>query len=241
MDKAELIEKGYIPFDKSWHIRMGVMDLLGGRDDTLHFLKPLLTNGKLSDDLKALYAASYAWKQGWERVYVGESATLYRFLKFASWNLNAKKEFMIEKTLKEREICDDPGIVNLPLEGLLKLDHKTSQWASAAVVYDAVFGEGIERIQTDKPKLLLTYEAVDHWKEKRERGERWDIKYDDTLATQAEAYLGLLKTGRMEFEPRQPEDYCFARAFGIIKPEEVEHYRQKWVIGLISHHKGRNS
>ncbi len=228
MDKAELIDKGYIPLDKSWHIRMGVLDMLDRRDDTINFLKPLLPNGKLSGDLKALYAASYAWRKGWEKIYVGESATLYRFLKFASWKLNSGNEFIIDNTLKEREICDDPEIVNLPLEELLEKDHKTTQWASAAVIYDAVLGGGIERIETDKHKLLLTYEAVDHWKEKRAKGERWDIRYDDTLATQAEAYLRLLKTGKMEFEPQQPEDYCFARAFGIIKPEEIEHYRVKW-------------
>jgi len=234
MDKLELIANGYIPLDKPYHIRMGVLDILDGRDDTIQFLRQLLPQGKLNGDLKSLYAASVVWRMGLRKIYVGESATLYRFLKFASWKLKAEgkldeyKKFVIDKTLQKREICDDPEIVNLPLEELLEKDHKTSQWASAAVIYDAIFGSTLERIQTDKPKLLLTYEAVDHWKERRAKGERWEIRYDDTIATQAEAYLGLLKTGKMAFEPRQAEDYCFARAFGIIKEEEIEDYRVKW-------------
>ncbi|MFH0711477.1 MAG: hypothetical protein V1944_02775, partial [Candidatus Aenigmatarchaeota archaeon] len=36
------------------------------------------------------------------------------------------------------------------------------------------------------------------------------------------SYLELLSEGETVFEPRQPEDYCFARAFGFMTKEEGE-------------------
>lgn len=231
MEKNDLIAQGYIPLDKSWHIRMGVLDLLTGMKDTIMFLEQFMKKRELSYDLESLYQSSVVWSHGSRCVYVGESGTLYRFLRFADWYLGGKKEFGVSGTLKERrkEMCQDPDIVNWNLEELLKLDHRTSQWASAAVICSEVFDDyNIERIETDRDKLNLTYEAVDHWKEKMAKGERWEIRYDDTLATQAVAYLELLKTGEMEFMPEHAEDYCFARAFGIIHADDAEHYRARW-------------
>jgi len=118
----DLIEKGYIPFDKSWIIRMGVLDLLKGHEDTIKFLEQHY--GGLGDDLKALHRASIQWNSG-EPINVGESGTLYRFLTFASWKLGLPKEFVTEGTLTERiekgEICNNPDMVNWPLERLLTL------------------------------------------------------------------------------------------------------------------------
>ena len=126
----EFIKKGLIPLDKSWIIRMGVLDLLNGYNDTITFLEQ---QKLISDDLNALLKASYDWNSDKE-VYVGESGTLYRFLQFASWNYGLQKHFIKNGTLLRRNICDNPEIIGWPLENILALDNGTSQWASAAVL-----------------------------------------------------------------------------------------------------------
>ncbi len=210
----ELVARGYIPLDKSWMIRIGVLDILNGYDDITDFLKPKF--GQLSDDLKALYNASIDWKTK-KKVRVGESATLYRFLKLASWKLKKNKKFDLEGTLKKRKICNNPKIINYSLKELLKLDGGTSQWASAKIITGSK-----EKIKNPPHKLKLTYEAVSHWKERRNNKQRWDTRYDDTILGQAVAYLELVKYGKTSFVPRHSEDYCFARAFDLINREEGE-------------------
>ena len=103
----------YIPLDKSWMIRIGFLDLINRYDDSIKYLKKQYN--ELSDDLKSLYNASIAWR-GNKEINVGESGTLYRFLKFASWKLNLNKKFILKGTLKTRKICDDPKIINYPLK-----------------------------------------------------------------------------------------------------------------------------
>jgi len=209
-----LIEKGYIPLDKSWMIRMGVLDLVYGHDDSIKYLEQ--HEGELSDDLKALYQASIQWRSC-KPIDVGESATLYRFLRFASWKLGPDREFILHGTLKGRKICNNPEIVDWPLEQLLALDNGTSQWASASVLL------GNDETVTDPPyKLMVTYDAVEHWKIARSWGERWEPRFDRTILAQASAYLDWLRSRKMDFMPQQAEDYCFARAFGIMDAEEGE-------------------
>jgi hypothetical protein len=173
----------------------------------------------LSEDLQALYRCANAWKSD-EPLDVGESATLYRFLKFASWKLNKDRKFILRGTLKERKICNNPEIIKWPLEKLLALDNGTSQWASASVLL------GNEDCVKNPPyKLQLTYEAVYHWKERRSAGLCWLPREDETIYKQATAYIELLKKGRTSFIPEHSEDYCFARAFNLITKEEA---KQKW-------------
>ena len=105
----KLIEQEYIPLDKSWIIRMSVLDLLNGYDDAVRFLEK---QKSLSDDLKALHRALVAWKTD-KSIDVGESGTLYRFLKFASWKLGLNNKFILHGTLKNRKICDDKQIIKL--------------------------------------------------------------------------------------------------------------------------------
>jgi len=204
----------YIPLDKSWMIRMGVLDLVGGYDGCVGFLVRHLDD--LSDDLQAMCLASLQWRLNLP-LYVGESATIYRFLKFASWKLGQDREFVIRDTLKNRDICDDPEIVDWSLERLLTLDNGTSQWASASVLMG-----NEERIPNPPYKLQLTYDAVKHWKTARSNKRRWEPRYDKTILKQALAYLQWLRDGHIKFVPMQAEDYCFARAFGIITQEEGE-------------------
>ncbi len=209
----DLLKACYIPLDKSWIIRMGVLDLLNGYNDCLNFLKK---QKFLSDDLKALYKSIIAWNNN-EIIPVGESGTLYRFLRLASWKLDLEKQFILSGTLKQRKIYDDPTIIFLSLKELLKLDGRTSQWASASVLL------GNPELVNDPPfKLKLTYEAVDHWKTMRENGLCWEPRYDKTILIQAEIFIKLLKGETVNFTPKQAEDYCFARAFNFITKNEGE-------------------
>ena len=210
-----LIDKGYIPLDKSWIIRMGVLDLLNDRvEDSKVFLRGRLST--LGEDLGALEQALHDFAYG-DFVFVGESATLYRFLKFASWKLGQDKKFVKAGTLNDRKICDNPGIVNYSLQELLKLDNGTSQWASAAVL------AGSDEVVENPPfKLRLTYEAVRHWRAQRANGLMWVPRYDQTILKQAVAFLNMLHGNNSAFVPEQAEDYCFARAFGFMTKEEGE-------------------
>jgi hypothetical protein len=203
----------FIPLDKSWIIRMGLLDMVNGYDDIELFL---IKQENLSDDLVALERSAEVWKSG-EPVDVGESGTLYRFLKFASWKLNMDKKFITKGTLVYRSINDDPKITELSQTELLKLDKSTSQWASAAVLLGDT-----ERLQNPPFKLQLTYDAVTHWNAQRGRGEAWEPRYDETILRQAEAYHELLKGERPDFVPQQAEDFCFAYAFGYMTAAEGE-------------------
>ena len=222
-----LIKRGFIPFDKSWIIRMAVLDLINNYDDSTKFLKE--NYEKLSDDLKSLYNSLIQWNSE-KPINVGESGTLYRFLKFASWKTGKNKEFILEGTLKNRKICDNPLIINLPLKKLLTLDNKTSQWASASVLMG-----NSEKIPNPPYKLQLTYNSVEHWKNARKNKKIWEPKYDKTILVQAQTYLKFLETGQMQFNPKQAEDYCFARAFNIINAKQG---KEKWP-SLIGHETNR--
>jgi hypothetical protein len=216
-----LTDEGYIPLDKSWIIRMGVLDATSDRVDCINFLHGLMRKKSdlVNDDLRALYHASVAWRYG-DPIDVGESGTLYRFLRFASWKLGRNDEFVKHGTLAGRKMSDDPAIVNLSLDDLLQLDNGTSQWASAAVLMG-----NTERPTKIPFKLQVTYDAVDHWNTKRSEGGRWQPRYDETILAQAVAYLDRSHKGRLQFTPQQAEDYCFARAFDLMTPQEGE---QRW-------------
>lgn len=217
--REKLIKKGYIPLDKSWMNRMGLLDLMHGKDDTIKYLEKHF--GELGDDLKALYRASAAWIEGKSVIPVCESGTLYRFLQFASWKMGLNKTFTLQGTLIPRDICDDPNIVNWPIEKLQALDNGTSQWASASVLMGSK--ERLDDLKNQQFKLKLTYEALEHWMQKRNKEERWEPRYDETIMGQAMAFLEILLNNRIPvFTPLQAEDYCFARAFGFMKKEEGE-------------------
>src|SRR3989344_3450956 len=110
----------YIPLDKSWLIRLGMLDLLHGYRD----IKKFLIYHRLSKDLKAMLAVSTAWQTN-NSMYVGESATLYRCVRYNLWKKDEKRDIRYGGTLKERiekgKISNDPDIINLSLNELLKL------------------------------------------------------------------------------------------------------------------------
>jgi len=206
----------YLPLEKSWIIRMGLLDLLNNGSQIKTFLD---TQENLGSDLLALKRVVQDW--GSDRpLNVGESGTLYRFLLFISWNLNLKKSFIIAGTLKDRQVTQDPMIINLSQKELLELDGKTSQWASAK----AIIGDG-ERLVNPPHLLDMTYEAIRHWHNRTSQNLDWEPNIDRTIKHQAEAFLGLLETGKTSFTPKQAEDYCFARALDLITKEEGE---ERW-------------
>ena len=209
--RDQLFVSDFVPFDKSWIMRMGLLDIVHGRPR----IKEVLAEREgWGDDLYALGRCANDWNSD-RPLDVGESATLYRFLRFASWKLGTPKEFLLRGTLSQRPINKDPNIINYRLQDLLKLDNGTSQWASAAVLL------GNKEIIPDPPyKLALTYGALTHWFQQRDRGEPWDLSYDDTIFYQAMAFVRALKDGYVEFPFGQAEDYCAARAFGWMDKEE---------------------
>jgi len=203
--------KKFIPLDKSSIIGMGLLDIINGYKDIETFLGQQKI---LSEDLLALKRASELWRTN-EPIDVGESGTLYRLLQFASWKLGLNKKFIIRGTLKNKKITDDPGIVNLPLEELLKLDNGTSQWATATKLLG-----NKETVSNPPYKLKITYEAIRHWKKRRKEGLSWEPRQDETILKQAETFLSLSRKENAKFIAEQAEDYCFARAFNFISQEE---------------------
>ncbi len=189
---------------------MGILDLVNNYSDTKDFLDKQKT---LGEDLLALKRTAENWENN-KPLDVGESGTIYRFVRFYLWKNNIKREIIRQGTLKTRKICDNSEIVNWPPEKLLELDNKTSQWASMAYLL------GDRKKILDPPfKLKITYDSVEHWDKQREEGKSWEARLDETIYRQALAFVSLLKTGKIMFKPKQAEDYCFARAFNIIDAE----------------------
>ncbi len=214
MDK-KLISK-YIPLDKSWIIRMGILDIVNDYKDIEKFLDKQ-TN--LGDDLIALKNVSKVWRTN-KSIPVGESGTLYRLLRFANWKLGLNKKFIISGTLSNRSITSNKSIIDLSQKKLLNLDNNTSQWATAKVL----LGDR-ERLKNPPYKLKVTYDAVKHWKGHRKSNKSWLPRYDETILNQAEAYLKILKGQKVKFKPEQAEDFCFAYVFGFISEKTGE---KKW-------------
>ena len=113
-----------------------------------------------------------------------------------------------------RPICDNPDIVNWPIARLLELDNNTPQWASASILMGS---------KDPAPKdffLDMSKEALAHYNMARDSGHLCELRHDETIMTQAKAFVVLLNTGKMIYEPIQQDEYCFARAFGLIAEKE---------------------
>ncbi len=207
----------YVPLDKSWGIRCGVLDLLHSYPDTAQILQG--TGKMLSDDLVALLRAQDDWRAS-DVVDVGESGTLYRILQFAAWKQNRDVEFVRTGTLTDRPITVDASIVAWPQAKLLTLDEGTTQWASAAVLSG-------DRERLDKPptKLGDTYDAVAHWKDRRVSESAWQPRTDGTIRKQAEAFVARLRGETDTFEPIHSEDFIFGVTLGY---DELEAGYARW-------------
>ena len=211
-DKNDLIGKNLIPLAKYWSLRLGFLDII---NDTHLFIPQIEDREDIGDDIKVMIQASKNWKVNNE-INVGEAGFLFRLLQFASWKYGLGKRFIKEKTLKNRAICDNPEIVSWPISELLKLDDNTTQWASAAIL------TGNKEDAPDDYFLNLSKEALAHYEKVKEKNEVCELRFDDTILKQAEAFVEYLKTKKINFTPIQPDDYCFARAFNLITKEEGE-------------------
>ncbi|MFA6523976.1 MAG: hypothetical protein WC264_01015 [Candidatus Paceibacterota bacterium] len=215
-----------IPLDKSWLTRVGVLDIINNYTDIEKFID---SQEDTNDDILAIKNASTAWRNN-QRIDVGESATLYRLLKFASWKFKISKTFIKKGSLKDRKITDNPNIVNFNQTKLLKLDNGTTQWATATVIC----GDK-ERLTNPPLKLKETYNAVEHWKIRRKKGLCWEPKYDESIEKQIKAFLDLLNNKEINYTPLCSDDYCFARVFNFINKENGE----KFWPSLIGHETNR--
>jgi hypothetical protein len=217
MDISE-IEK-FIPLDKSWIIRMGVLDLLNGREDIIDFLKG---QENLGGDLLALLRVAENWNSD-DPLDVGESGTIYRFVRFYLWFKNSDRKIVRRGTLADRKICDDSEIVSWSIDKLLTLDGGTSQWATMAVLV-----RGDEASSEIPYYLQITFDAIENWNGRRERGLSWEPRKDPTLLSQAEAFIDLIEGKGWNPSERDLSDcdlYCFFRALGEMSLEEGE---KKW-------------
>ena len=195
---------------------MGILDLINGYEDIIRFLD---NQQDLGEDLLALKRISENWNTD-NDLDVGESGTLYRFVRFALWKLGKKNNIIKRGTLIDRDICNNPEIINWPLSKLLELDKGTSQWASIAVL----MGNN-DKLNNIPYHLELTYKALDHWKEQRSREQVWIPIFDNRIKRQADAFIMILNTGFTDFKPENPEDYCFAIVFDLINRKQGE---EKW-------------
>lgn len=208
----ETIEKEFIPLSKYWSLRLGFLDII---NNTGLFIPQIENREDLGDDAKKMITISREWKEKNEHN-VGEGGALYRYLQFASWKYSLGKKFVKEGTLRDRKMCDNSDIVNWSLEKLLELDNNTPQWASAAILL------GNKEKAPDNYFLNLSKEALEEYARAKEEGRLCKLRYDETLIEQAKAFIRALEMGEVFYEPKQQDEYCFARAFNLIGSWEGE-------------------
>jgi len=225
--KEKFIPLEYIPLDKSWIIRMGILDWLHGRNQIKDFFYDW---DDLSDDLISLKNVVKTPIEDSKEIDVGESATLCRFVKFSCWKRGINPKIITHKTLSNRIICNDPAIIDLSQEELLKLDNKTSQWASAAVING-------DRYRMPKPphKLWVTYIGMQHWESSVAKGLNWQPIMDETIERHANVIFDTANTYEIYFSAMHSEDYCMLRAMDMITPHEG---LEKWP-SLVGHESNR--
>lgn len=197
-----------IPLDKAWMIRMGMLDLQAGKTDVRKYLAQ--HKDELGDDLLALLRVLTQWGSD-SPLDVGESGTLYRFTQFLLWLQGSSQKIVTRGTLQTRTLHDDPEVVNFSIEELLQLDGGTSQWASAKVL----FTDTPLKSSDDVPyHLQMSVEAKDQYKN------GWTPRTDQTIQRQAEAFYRWRRSRKVQFTPRQAEDFPFAVAFDVLTIEE---------------------
>lgn len=204
-----------LAFEKSWYVRLGLLDLIAERDTTARSLNAYA--GPLSNDLTVVRDTMPLILGGEKHIDVGEGGTWARFLQFASakygWGLVLEKS----GSLSGRPDEFTPDSLTAPLAHLGRMNRQSSQIASAAVLS----GSKEPIPQNASYHLRMSYEAKDFWNQNQDM-DVWPEQRDRTFRRQAIAWIGWLATGRMEFSPIQPEDYVFARVFGIMTPRDAQ-------------------
>ncbi len=202
----------YIPWDKSWIIRLGVLDIASGIPPNPFFETP-----GLGDDLQAIYRCSLEWPNN-EPLHVGESATLLRNLRYLSYLQGKSREFVSSGSLIHRNVSDDPHVLQESLDDLMHRDGETSQWAAAALLLE--YPRRVHEHIPEEEKVYVSKAAYEHWMIQHSRGALWAPRKDATIARQAHAFHNGMTLGGVFFEPGHSEDYCFARAFNLISRDQ---------------------
>jgi len=217
-DLPASLESG-LPLEKSWYARLGIQDLIAGRESTVSTLTQ--HEATLSDDLRVIRDTSGLILDGQTTIHVGEGGTWARVLAFASakygWGLRLVKS----GTLTDRPDDFQPHLVDAPLSELLRLNKGSSQLASAAVLCGSD-----EPMPANAPyHLQMSYEAREYWQTHLSNS-TWEVRRDNTYRRQAIAWIGWLASGQFEFEPIQPEDYPISRVFNVMDLRDA--HRRGW-------------
>lgn len=203
----------YIPLDKSFIIRVVLLDLTRGyREDSVRFFK----NNKmpLSDDIITVGGIVRDWPawKFWKDFDGRDSASATRHLQFYLWQTGSRRKIRKNEGLQKRNLTNNPDIVNWPIKELMKLEYGTSQWASAAALFrdkEKVLEE-MRDVEEVPFKLDLTVHTRNYWEGNEASGWGWEPRLDMTIARQMKAYVEFLKYGGAHFKCRQSEDVPFA-------------------------------
>ena len=238
----------YIPLDKSWTIRHGILDLTRGYSQDITNFLDTQPQQELGNDLKSLRKVISGWPERYSKpLDVGESGTIYRFVKFYNWMNKISIDPLVSKTLIERSknrITNNPEIINYTPEQLRELDNQTSQWATMQYLLETpekrrksmpILERNEFSLEDIDFALRLTYKTVPHWESQRNEGKMWIPQKDFTIFNQAIQFVQAVLSDKMFYIGEQPEDYCFERAFNLIDEKEG---RQKYP-SVAGHEKNR--
>jgi hypothetical protein len=224
----------FMPLDKCWTIRLGVLDILNGRQDhisnEISSWERLHGPKSITKDIKALHACARNWDEQSMVVQVSDCRTLYCFLKYASWKLKDMRSYMIGDDLLIRAPHADPKIVDWDQTKLMTLEGGSTCWASAKVLLGCT-----HRVFLPPRLLEMTYNAVCTWKASTKRGTgEYGLFGDMILFRQAAAFWDIIHKGKSlkvedllpDTQSRSsrpdplPQDYFMLRTFGVINMVE---------------------
>jgi len=222
----------FTPLDKSWLITLGILDLINDRQQNIINFLDSQDPSTLGTDLRALKGIAEAWPNRFTQALdPGESGRLYRTVKWYYWQNNLDLELPTSETLTARRarITNNPAIIHWSPEQLLALDNNTTQWATTQYIFSPRdqrrkvaprFHHGKKLVRSADFKLRVGYGATEHFDSKKEKGEKWQARIDQTIFNQYVAFIECLRTGTMCYAGEQAEDYCFERAFDLVDEKE---------------------
>lgn len=220
--ESQPVHLAYLPIDKTYVRVLLALDYKHGFSDSRQILAQHTDIGALPDDTRTFLQAleDYALDRP---VRVGEGGANYRTMLYLSQLDGITPDFVKEGSLKERSIYEGDDLTTRSNEDLLELDAGTTQYLIARLIWDDLIMVPPHLIAREY-KLQVAQAAQHHWYNQREQEKAWAPPVDATIQRQAELYLRATTLGFKDatFYMEQAEDYCFARAFGYVEPEEAE-------------------
>lgn len=203
-----------LPVEKSWYGNLGFLALLDENPLVIDSVRSY--GGLLPDDVRHMVSSSEQILSGDREVYVGEGGAWARKLTYANAKYDWGLTLIKDGTLVGRPDEFTPDLVYASVDELRTLNKGSSQLASAAVLTGST-----DQVPDDASyHLRMAYEARDFW-ETWPKDELLTLRRDSTLRRQTLAALNYMRTGVMDFEPIQAEDYAFARVFGIMNADDA--------------------